>query len=85
MHRNRKLEPLQCDLLFRNLYIVLGFYTFSTRRMVSIHMSALYLSSLEHCFWVQCLSLFWVVFVGLDPADIFTPPESPLLQALKPG
>lgn len=42
-----------------------------------------YLGPLEYCFWVQCFGLAWIILVGLDPTDIFTPPKAPLPQTLK--
>lgn len=46
-------------------------------------MNVLYLCPLENCFRVHCLGLAWVVLVGFDPTDVFTPPKAPLPQALK--
>lgn len=41
---------------------------------------AVLLSSLEHCFRVQCFGFAGVVFVGLDPTYVLTSPEAPFSQ-----
>jgi len=40
------------------------------------------LSSLKDCLRLEILVMSRVLYVGLDPADVFTSTETPLLQAL---